>query len=164
MFAFCGSLPLTRKSRPDFLSCGYSELPSKLILGVILSNVVLIWLVCWPFRFQFQDRRKWLFSLFKLVAVTCVVSFDLLIGTPWEKRRGFDVGTDDLRSNARIWLNNAAQSFRGAHASRVLVKVSRFHGLLLKPASARRRNRRARRVRYPRLLDAPAHFSRQEPA
>ena len=56
------------------------ELPSKLILGVILSNVVLIWLVCWPFRFQSHDRGKWLFILFKLVAVICVVTFDLLIG------------------------------------------------------------------------------------
>src|SRR5437762_6464176 len=40
----------------------------------------LIWLVCWPFSFQFQDRRKWGFSLFKLVGVLCVVTFDLLIG------------------------------------------------------------------------------------
>jgi len=55
------------------------ELPSKLILGVILSNVALIWLVCWPFSFQSQDRGKWLFILFKLVAVISVVSFDLLI-------------------------------------------------------------------------------------
>jgi hypothetical protein len=56
------------------------EASNKLILGVILSNVVLIWLVCWPFRFQVQERRKWSFSLFKLVCVICVVSFDLLIG------------------------------------------------------------------------------------
>jgi hypothetical protein len=66
------------------------EARNKLILSVILSNVALIWLVCWPFRFQFQDRSKWWFSLFKLVVVICVVSFDLLIGyalgkaySPW---------------------------------------------------------------------------------
>ncbi|PYL83558.1 MAG: hypothetical protein DMF23_09040, partial [Verrucomicrobia bacterium] len=54
------------------------EARNKLILSVILSNMALIWLVCWPFRFQSQDRSKWWFSLFKLVAVICVVSFDFL--------------------------------------------------------------------------------------
>ena len=52
----------------------------KLILGVILANVAMIWLVCWPFSFQFRDRGKWGFSLFKLVTVVCVVTFDLVIG------------------------------------------------------------------------------------
>jgi hypothetical protein len=52
----------------------------RLVLSVIISNLALIWLVCWPFSFQFQDRRKWAFSLFKLVSVVCVVTFDLLIG------------------------------------------------------------------------------------
>ncbi len=52
----------------------------KLILGVILAKVALIWFVCWPFSFQFQDRRKWGFSLFKLVGVLCVVTFDVLVG------------------------------------------------------------------------------------
>jgi hypothetical protein len=56
------------------------EARDKLILGVILANLALIWLVCWPFSFQFQDRGKWGFSLFKLITVVCLVTFDLLIG------------------------------------------------------------------------------------
>ena len=55
------------------------------IPGVILANLALIWLVCWPFRFQFSDRRKWGGSLFKLVGVLCVVTFDLLIGYAFGK-------------------------------------------------------------------------------
>jgi hypothetical protein len=58
----------------------------KLIIGVILANVALIWLVCWPFSFQFQHRGKWGFSLFKFVIVVCVVTFDLLIGYALGKR------------------------------------------------------------------------------
>ena len=53
---------------------------NELISGLVLANVALIWLVCWPFSFQFQDRRKWGFGLFKLVSVVCVVTFDLLVG------------------------------------------------------------------------------------
>jgi len=80
MFAFCGCLPYSAKVVINPFFALMFEARSKLILGVILSNVALIWLVCWPLKFQFQERRKWPFSLFKLVCVICVVSFDLLIG------------------------------------------------------------------------------------
>ena len=80
MFAFCGCLPYSAKVRVDPFFILMFEARNELILSVILSNVAMIWLGCWPFRFQFQDRMEWLFSLFKLVAVICVVSFDLLIG------------------------------------------------------------------------------------
>ena len=51
----------------------------QLIWSLICVNVALAWLVCWPFAFQFQDRRKWGFALFKLVFVVGVVTTDLLI-------------------------------------------------------------------------------------